>query len=952
MTPQRWSRIQDVFGAALETPEAERAAFLALACAGDEDVRREVESLLAQPSKDGPLDRPAWELAVPLAIGQQISHYRIQEKLGEGGMGVVYRAYDTQLRRPVALKVLPPEFASDPERRSRLLREARAASALHHPNIVIIHEVASDGGVDFIAMEFIEGKCLGDIIPARGLPLGKALDYAVQIAGGLAKAHAAGVVHRDLKPGNVMLTGPASGHPAILKLLDFGLARRVELAEGHDTTLTVQGEIVGTPAYMSPEQAQGKAVDAASDVFSFGSVLYQMVTGQQAFEKGSLISTLAAVVEQEPRPLPASVPRDLARVIGRCLRKDPARRFQHMDDVKVELEDLKAESDPRFQASAPPEPRRSWRKLWVAAIAAAVLLLLVAVLAWLAPKRHGIENYRYTPIEISRPVPSYPRACSGWAPDGRAFSYAAGVDGRLQVFVRYANSSVASQITHEALGALSAGWSPDSKRILVVGKNPQGDKPPEALFSLSVTGGEPEFVMPLDFVKASISQDGRVLTVMRKEEDGTYSVATSSPVGSPLRRYSPAPFETKRLVNAPNLKLSPDGSRILYFLNPGGQEQAWSIPFPAGSGISKLILKDLPPYGDTPMFSWFPDSRHIAISLQQHQGDASHLWIADTVTGSRTPLTRGLSDEHVVAVSPSGKEVLFTERTRDFKLVSASSADASIRTVISSQRPMGMPAWAGKVEKFAYQTDRTGEPEIWLHDLDGSERPLVTPAMFPAGTTNWWMNPALSPAGDRLAYTRVATGGEQAIWISSLAGGPPVRLTNTSGTEWMASWSPDGGRIAYYQLAKGGTHSIMICKTSGQALPIELRSRVSLYLPDWSPTVEWISFHDDSGWNLISPDGKSTRALGKIATPHLAFSKDGQTLYGIRAEKDHQYLFSLSLAGNRMKTIGDVGTEFAPLSYLTPGIRFSLSPDGKSILYPSYSIKTSLWMLEGFDAPY
>jgi eukaryotic-like serine/threonine-protein kinase len=345
MDPAYWRRVEEIYQAAAERKPEERAVFLAVACGGDEDLRREVESLLAQPSAEGILDRPAWEPeaggglppdAARQTVGQLVSHYEIQKKVGEGGMGAVYRAYDTQLRRPVALKVLPPEYASDPERREGLLREARVASALNHPNIVGIHEVGSDNGVDFIAMEFVEGKCLGDVIPGKGLPLEKALDYAVQIAGGLAKANAAGVVHRDLKPGNIMLTPDG-----LVKLLDFGLARRVELGEGHDTTLTVEGEIAGTPSYMSPEQAQGKPVDARSDVFSFGSVLYQMVTGRRAFEKDSHISTLAAVVEQEPRPLPSSVPRDLKRIIARCLRKDPAHRFQHMDDVKVELEELK-----------------------------------------------------------------------------------------------------------------------------------------------------------------------------------------------------------------------------------------------------------------------------------------------------------------------------------------------------------------------------------------------------------------------------------------------------------------------------------------------------------------------------------------------------------------------------------------------------------------------------------
>jgi serine/threonine-protein kinase len=392
MDPARWRRVEEIYQAAAERKPEERAEFLAIACAGDEDLRREVESLLAQPAVDGMLDRPAWEAeaggglppeATRLTAGQRISHYQIQEKLGEGGMGVVYRAYDTQLRRPVALKLLPPEYASDPPRRERLLREARIASALNHPNIVNIHEASSDKGVDFIAMEYIEGKSLGDIIPARGLPLAKTLDYAVQIASGLAKAHAAGVVHRDLKPGNIMLTGPASGHPGLVKLLDFGLARRVELGEGHGTILTMEGAILGTPAYMSPEQAQGKPVDARSDVFSFGSVLYQMVTGHRAFEKDSNISTLAAVVEEEPRPLPSSVPRDLEKTIARCLRKDPERRFQSMADVKVELEEMKPASDSgRLPGSSPPEPRRWGRRLWVAAIAVAALLLTGAVVVW------------------------------------------------------------------------------------------------------------------------------------------------------------------------------------------------------------------------------------------------------------------------------------------------------------------------------------------------------------------------------------------------------------------------------------------------------------------------------------------------------------------------------------------------------------------------------------------
>src|ERR1017187_2794122 len=342
MDPARWKRVEEIYQTASEREPGERAAFLGVVCAEDEELRREVESLLAQPSAAGLLDRPAWvpevgrrdmpsDAARP-AVGQRVAHYEIQAKLGEGGMGAVYRAYDTQLRRLVALKILPPEYASDPERRSRLLREARVASALNHPNIVSIYEVGSDSGVDFIAMEFVEGKSLGKIIPANGMPLGKALDYAVQIASGLAKAHAAGVIHRDLKPGNIMLS-----HDGLVKLLDFGLARRVELGPGHDSTLTTEGQILGTPSYMSPEQAQGKPLDVRSGLFSFGVVLYEMLSGKRAFSGGSAIEVMNSVLKDDPPALATSIPHAPNRIVLRCLEKDPARRFQSAADMAFAL---------------------------------------------------------------------------------------------------------------------------------------------------------------------------------------------------------------------------------------------------------------------------------------------------------------------------------------------------------------------------------------------------------------------------------------------------------------------------------------------------------------------------------------------------------------------------------------------------------------------------------------
>ena len=307
-------------------------------------------------------DSPITPDVARLEAGRRVSHYEIREKLGEGGMGAVYRAYDSRLRRPVALKVLPPEYARDPERRERLLREARAASALSHPNIVGIYDVGSDNGVDFIAMEFVDGKTLGKAIPPEGLPLGLALDYAVQIAGGLAKAHAAGVVHRDLKPGNIMVTGDG-----LVKLLDFGLSRRAPSDAERDTTLTVEGQIVGTPAYMSPEQAQGETVDTRTDLWSLGAVIYEMIAGRRAFAGGNLAATLYAILHGEPPALNDGVPPMLRRIVRRALAKTPEDRYQSAVEMIRDLKQVAAlpgrEAGPAMTVEEPSvavSPARLW----------------------------------------------------------------------------------------------------------------------------------------------------------------------------------------------------------------------------------------------------------------------------------------------------------------------------------------------------------------------------------------------------------------------------------------------------------------------------------------------------------------------------------------------------------------------------------------------------------------
>jgi serine/threonine protein kinase len=295
-------------------------------------------------------------------VGQTILQYQLLEKLGAGGMGEVYKAQDTRLNRIVAIKVLPAGLAADADRRRRFLQEAQSASGLNHPNIITIYDIVSDGDAQYLVMEYVPGKTLGEIVHSGGLPVLLALQYSTQMADALSTAHAAGIIHRDLKPANVMVTPTG-----LVKVLDFGLAKLTDSGPASQfdmqTTaaepLTREGAIIGTASYMSPEQAEGKRVDARSDIFSFGSVLYEMVTGRRAFDGGSGISTLSAVLRDEVKPIPElapDVPLLFEQIIAMCLRKDPNARWQSMKEVQKALDGLKRQLDPGFKSAPPPVP--------------------------------------------------------------------------------------------------------------------------------------------------------------------------------------------------------------------------------------------------------------------------------------------------------------------------------------------------------------------------------------------------------------------------------------------------------------------------------------------------------------------------------------------------------------------------------------------------------------------
>ncbi len=462
--------------------------------------------------------------------------------------------------------------------------------------------------------------------------------------------------------------------------------------------------------------------------------------------------------------------------------------------------------------------------------------------------------------------------------------------------------------------------------------------------------------MPMDnrFAGVKVSPDGNALVAILVDDNRKLSLHTASPVGAPLKRYAPGPFETATWSNQLYAEFSPDSRSITFIVDALEGRQVWKLPYPAGQDLPEQIFKNVPDqkFGG---WSWFPDGRSGVWSF------GGHLWLAGTRAGVRQAVTAGISSESLTqpALSPDGKQLLFNQSRMDYMIVSASLSDASVERIISSEVPTGMPAWASHRDAFVYASERSGSSAIWMRG-EFVDRPIVTadafPAGAPAGTKGTVFLPTLSPQADRVLYTHGSGGSnDQFNWISSLSGGPPVRLTNAKDViERGGSWSPDGGRIVYWQF-RNGVVSIMLVKSSGEATPAVLCEKAGLPLPEWSPDGQWIKFIDartaTAGWTLMSPDGRTVRSYGQPNVVDMTFSADSKRLYGIRVEPDRPTLFSLDVATKEVKNIGEISKDFTPSSYNNPGIRLSLSPDGKSVLYPATRRSSSLWMMEGFLHP-
>ncbi len=554
MTPESWKQVKEVLHQALEREPGQRAEFLSKVCASDEELRHEVEELLSAHGNapDGFLvpSLPSVAPGMLLATGTRLGVYQIVEPLGVGGMGEVYRAQDSRLQRAVALKILPMPFAGDPDRLARFEREARALAALNHPNIATLHGMEEAGGWHFLIMELVEGKSL------RGpLPLEEALRIARQIVEALEAAHESGITHRDLKPGNIMVKPDGT-----VKVLDFGLAkvsssRHTSRKDSLDLSGngTLQGLILGTAAYMAPEQARGMPVDKRADIWAFGVLLYEMLTGKPMFKGETVTDILAAVVRGEPdwSALPATTPPSIRRLLTRCVEKDVKKRLPDIGVARLEIDEVSGASVTMTVADAPAaEVTRRNIVPWLTTV---VALLALAVVSWYALRTQPEVRWTGMQLSESAAVAMTPRV----SPDGELLAFLSLVDGLTQVAVMKPETGNWTLLTHDRSRGwvTNIAWSRDGAKLYF--SRFEGSR--RGIFSVPVLGGEERLVVE-NAGYPQVLPDGSLL-FQRQNEERRFQLFRFWQDSGRIQALKAWP---KFVFNSPTFRVTPDGERILF----------------------------------------------------------------------------------------------------------------------------------------------------------------------------------------------------------------------------------------------------------------------------------------------------------------------------------------------------------------------------------------------------
>ena len=799
-----------------------------------------------------------------IAAGSRLGPYEILSPLGAGGMGEVYKARDTRLERTVAIKVLPANISSSADMRQRFEREAKTISQLSHPHICALYDVGNQDRVEYLVMEYLEGETLADRLLEGPLPAEQTLRFGIEIADALDKAHRLGIVHRDLKPGNVMLTKSGT------KLLDFGLAKVVasarpldaagrELAAaGHDPmarnsltalptavgspNLTQEGTILGTFQYMPPEQLEGREADARTDIFAFGTVLYEMATGKKAFSGASQASLIAAILEREPPAISSIAPMTppaLDRVVKTCLAEDPEDRFQTAHDVKLQLQWI-AEGGSQAGVAAPVTARRRrHERIWMsAAIALAVVAIALAALLLVA---------RREPPRVLRSTLAPPPGAAFWldpstpgppavSPDGRRIAFSAkGADGKTFLFVRPLDAAEAVALPGTD-GAQYPFWSPDSRAIgfFTSGK----------LKTVEAQGGPPVTVCSAD-EDAKGGTWNRKGTILFARGSATTLSRVHAGGGEPVEVTH---FDAARKDDSHrHPRFLPDGKHFLYLArSPQAALEGHSIVLASLDGGPEKVLLRSP--GDAEYASG-----HILFlrerTLMARPFDAGRL----AFTGDAFPLA-----ENVSLLSIAAATAVFSASQNGVLVYQTSAGPTASKLTLldrdgKPQGTVGEPADYieaslspdGKRAAATVRDPATGNRDVWIYDL---ARNLGSRFTFDPNNENW---PVWSPDGVWLAYSSTRKGHED-IYRKSVAGSAEEELLVESKTDKEPfAWSPDGRFIAYTGIEKGTKYDIFFLPVDGDRKPqVFLQTTFSEYPAAFSPNGRWLVYGSDESGKL------------------------------------------------------------------------------------------------------
>ena len=885
-----------------------------------------------------------------LSSGTKLGPYEILSALGAGGMGEVYKARDARLDRFVAIKVLPTDKLTDSERKRRFVQEAKAASALNHPNIVTIYDVGSENGVEFLAMELVDGRTLEDLTPRDGFRIPEMLRYAVQAADALAKAHAAGIVHRDLKPGNVMVTGDG-----LVKVLDFGLAKLVQSSAAHgqqsDGAQTVgasdSGLIVGTASFMSPEQAEGKPVDARSDIFSFGAVLYEMVTGQRAFRGDTTMSTISAILRDEPKAVSdvrSDIPAELQRVIKRCLRKDPTRRFQTMADLKVALEELKDESDSGTLAGIPramaPPARSSMRTLVL--VLGSVVLAAGVIAGWFATRKTVPPA-----VAMQRPVPltSYPgnERQSSFSPDGSqvVFSWDGDKQENDDIYVKVVGPGAPLRLTTDPGSDFSPKWSPDGRTIAFARNVADGTQimlipalggPERTLARFSRNDGNRlRLYAALDW-----SPDGKWLVVAGKTRDEPTRLHAISIESGDIRPLTNPPRNLMDVEPA----LAPDG-RSIAFARVNGMNLAdiW-VQKVSGTLEPQGEPRKMPAEGTFARDpAWTADGREILYASGQDLRSNIYRTPADGSGSSH--LIEALGDGvEGPSFSYSSRRLAFSRQLRNSNIwrLDLQAKTRAAESFISSTVREAFPQYSPDGKKVVFYSNRSGLNQIWVCDADGTRAAQLT--SMTGGITG---TPRWSPDGKQISFDS-NTGGDWQIYVMDADGGKPKPLTHDKLTNVVTSWSRDG-RWVYFLRGAGGDEQVWkVASQGGEAVQV--------------------TRHGGSG-GVESVDGRTLffiKALSGASTSLWRMPVDGGDEVQM-VPSLYRYNFAVTAAGIYYDTtaLPDKPSSIAYLDFATGKVTtlhtltkpadlgLAVSPDGRYLLFAQQDFSGSdLMLVENF----